>query len=140
MKQNFHHDEIPIKTSSGPDVSYTDILWKIKLSRNWKFSELRERSAIASTINAGIEDFQKLPKIAEMALYGLFIFNMLCFWKFITFINLQSKNEFHCDIAIYMAVSEITLESAVLTGNHNLLNIEYYSKVLDNRFWYPVGY
>ena len=45
------------------------------------------------------------------------------------------KNEFHWIIAKY--VSELTL---VLTGNHNLLNIEYYSKVLDNRFWYPVGY
>lgn len=34
-------------------------------------------------------------------------------------------------------VSKVTLAP---TGNHNLLNIEYYSKVLDNRFWYPVGY
>ena len=101
---------------------------EIKSCRNWKLSELQEWSVIASTTNDDIQDFQKMPKMTEMTPYDLLTSNMGMF---------EDKNEFdfHWIFATY--VSEVTL---VPTGNHNLLNIEYYSKVLDNRFWYPVGY
>ena len=103
---------------------------EIKACRNWKLSELHEWSVIASTTNDDIVDFQKMPKMTEMTPIWPFDFQYGSVWS-------TDKNEFdfHWIFATY--VSEVTL---VPTGNHNLLNIEYYSKVLDNRFWYPVGY
>ena len=34
----------------------------------------------------------------------------------------------------------IFLSGLGIYARHDLLIVKYYSKILDNRFWYPVGY